>query len=108
MEPLTLLVTVGLPRSGKTTWAQSTGHPIVCPDAIRLALHGQRFVPEAEPYVWAIAQTMVMALFLAGHKTVILDATNTTKERRKMWVSRNWMTKFRVFDTDENECIRRA
>ena len=35
-----LIVMVGLPRSGKTTWARKQGYPIVNPDSIRLAFHG--------------------------------------------------------------------
>lgn len=104
----TLLCTVGLPRSGKTTWAQKQNLPIVSPDAIRLALHGQRFIAEAEPYVWAIAKTMVRALFLAGHKIVILDATNGTRKRRDEWQSKEWKTYFKVIDTPANVCLDRA
>lgn len=84
----TLILTVGLPRSGKTTWARVQGCPIVNPDSIRLALHGQRFVAKAEQFVWAIAYTMVEALFLAGHNKVIVDATNVSRARRDEWVKR--------------------
>jgi predicted kinase len=104
----TLILTVGLPRSGKSTWALSTGFPIVCPDAIRLALHGQRFIPEAEPMVWATAQYMVRALFLAGHARVVFDATNLRAESRKEWDSPRWKTAVRIFPTDATTCIQRA
>lgn len=104
----TLLCTVGLPRSGKTTWARKQNLPIVSPDAIRLALHGQRFIAEAEPHVWAIAKTMVRALFLAGHKMVILDATNNTRKRRDEWQSKEWKTYFKVIDTPASVCLDRA
>ena len=107
MKP-TLHCTIGLPRSGKTTWAKSTGFPVVCPDAIRLALHGQRYIQLAEPFVWAIAQAMVRALFLAGHEDVVLDACNNTEKRRGMWLSSDWKTIWKIFDTTEDECIRRA
>jgi predicted kinase len=102
----TLILTVGLPRSGKSTWAQKQGHPIVCPDAIRLALHGQTFVAQAEPLVWAMARYMVAALFLAGHTTVILDATNTS--RREDWLSDKWHTVLHLVDTGAAECRSRA
>lgn len=103
-----LICTVGLPRSGKTTWAKSQAWPIVNPDSIRIAIHGQRFVPDAEPFVWATAKAMVRALFLAGHQTVILDATNTTKKRRVEWFDDRWTTFFKVFATSTAECMERA
>ncbi len=103
-----LIGTCGLPRSGKTTWAKSQAWPIVCPDAIRLALHGQRFVGLAEPWVWALAKTMVRALFLAGHQTVILDATNGTKKRRDEWMSLEWATFWKVIDAPADVCKARA
>lgn len=104
----TLIRTVGLPRSGKSTWAKTTGFPIVNPDAIRLALHGRAFFEMAEPLVWAIAKIMVHALFLAGHETVILDATNTTKKRRDEWDLKGISTQDKIFDTLPKECVRRA
>lgn len=103
-----LILAAGLPRSGKTTWARAQAFPIVNPDSIRLALHGQRFVALAEPFVWATAKVMVRALFLAGHETVILDATNTTEKRRAEWNSPEWQTELHVVDTPADECIRRA
>lgn len=108
MIPKTLICLVGLPRSGKSTWAKTAGHPIVSPDAIRLAIHGQRFIAEAEPFVWAIAKAMVRSLFLAGHNAVILDATNNTRKRRNEWQSPHWDTLFEVIDTPAAVCIERA
>ena len=105
----TLILTVGLPKSGKTTWAQRQLQPVVNPDAIRLALHGQAFVREAEPHVWAIARTMVRHHFAYGHNAVILDATNLTQERRAEWVSpKEWELQFVVFDTPKDTCVVRA
>jgi predicted enzyme related to lactoylglutathione lyase/predicted kinase len=103
-----LIATVGLPRSGKTTWALSQAWPIVNPDSIRLAIHGQRFISRAEPFVWATAKTMVRALFLAGHKIVILDATNTRRRLRDEWQSKDWATFFKVIDTGAEICLERA
>jgi len=103
-----LWMTVGLPRSGKTTSAQGMGMPIVNPDSIRLALHGQRFLAEAEPMVWTIAKYMVVSLFLAGHKDVVLDATNTTVKRREEWVDRRWARQFVVTGATEETCLSRA
>jgi predicted kinase len=107
-----LIVLVGLPLSGKSTIAKSEskkhGIPIVCPDSIRLALHGKRFIKESEPYVWAIATTMVKALFISGHDRVIVDATNTTKKRREFWINDSWKTVYWHIDTPVAECMKRA
>ena len=99
---------MGLPKSGKSTWAREQGWPIVSPDAIRLALHGQRFAAAAEDFVWAAARLMVRALFAAGHTRVILDACNNRPARRAEWVGRHWRTEFVLFDVSKEECIRRA
>jgi predicted kinase len=104
----TLILTVGLPRSGKSTWARQQGHPVVCPDQIRLAVHGQCFLPSAEPLVWWLTRTMVRALFGSGHSVVILDATNVSRQRRDEWQSAEWHTRFRVFATTRQVCLERA
>lgn len=104
----TLIALVGLPRSGKSTWAKKAGHPIVSPDAIRLAIHGQRFIAESEPFVWAVAKAMVRSLFLAGHAAVILDATNNTRKRRDEWKSKDWEMVFKVISTPDSVCLERA
>ena len=91
-----------------TTWALAQGCPIVNPDAIRLGLHGQRFVALAEPFVWAIAMLMVRALFLAGHSKVIVDATNVSEKRREQWRSDSWTTSWKIIDTTAETCIERA
>jgi len=104
----TLVCLVGLPRSGKSTWAIKQGYPIVNPDSVRLAIYGQRFIAQAEPFVWATTKAMVRALFLTGHNVVILDATNTTHKRRIEWVSLEWTTYFKLIDTPKEVCIERA
>lgn len=103
-----LILTVGLPRSGKTTWARKQGEPVVSPDAIRLAVHGRRFYAPTEPFVWWVARLMVAALFEAGHHRVILDACNNRPARRAEWVSPRWKTEFVLFNVPAVECIRRA
>ena len=105
----TLICTVGLPRSGKSTWAKRQPFPIVNPDAIRLAVHGKKFDPKEEGRVWWVVSIMVHALFLAGHDTVILDATNVTKAARKKWIKPDeWTTCFKYVDTDKATCLDRC
>jgi len=108
----TLICTVGLPRSGKTTWARAQGYPIVNPDSVRLALHGERFIGVAEPFVWAITFLMVRALFLVGHETIIVDATNTTFKRQEPWIKQFHTEEckvcFHVIKTSKEICLKRA
>lgn len=108
MSKPTLYMTVGLPRSGKSTWAARQGPPVVNPDSIRLAMHGQVFCQSAEKLVWAHADLTVRSLFLAGHNAVILDATNVSYDRRAEWDSPNWDRACVVFVVDADECARRA
>lgn len=103
-----LILMVGLPRSGKSTWAKKQNHPIVNKDAIRLALHGQRFLPEAEKLIDVLSIYMVKSLFLAGHETVIVDECHNTEKRRKRWLNNDWLIEYKIIPTTKEKCIRRA
>ncbi len=107
-----LIAMVGLPRSGKSTivaaLSQELGAPIVRRDAIRLALHGQRYEKLAEPMVKAISSTMIRALFLSGHTTVIVDETNFSAAARRSLESSEWNTVFYPVLTSPDICKERA
>ena len=107
----TLIMTVGLPRSGKSTWARTQGYPIVNPDSIRLALYNKDFWAPGEKMVWAVARTMVNSLFLAGHDVVILDATNVQKPLRDDWKTDQvieYRIRYKLVETPKEVCINRA
>jgi tRNA uridine 5-carbamoylmethylation protein Kti12 len=111
MKPI-LIAMMGLPRSGKSTvskeLAKKLGAPVVNRDAIRLALHGQRYQSEAEPMVKAISLYMIKSLFGAGHETVIYDETNYSRAARDYVKSEGWDTKFYFVPTDIWTCVDRA
>jgi predicted kinase len=111
-HPQTLILTIGLPRSGKSTWAMKQGVPVVNPDSVRLALHGQRMLESAEPMVWTMVRYMVDALFIAGHEFVILDATNLTRMSRQVWRDytgeKGIALVYAFSQTKKEECIKRA
>ena len=98
----------GLPRSGKSTFAKNLmgDYVVVCPDDIRLALHGSAFIHSAEPFVWATAQIMVRALMITGHN-VLVDATHIRRERRLMWREYGKPDIYWV-DTPKDICIARG
>lgn len=105
-----LILTVGLPYSGKSLWARRYGDPVVSLEAVRGALHGCRYIPSAENVVWATARLMVRALFFGGADRVILDATNLTEKRRAEWVGPHWTTHYKLFPDSfkADRCIERA
>lgn len=106
-----LILMMGLPRSGKSTWARGQGFPVVCPNAIRLALFGRRWWGPGEHIIETTAKTMVRALFFAGHETVILDATAITRARRdffKYEVDLHWRRYVKFIDTPVEVCKERA
>ncbi len=108
-----LIAMVGLPRSGKSTivvkLAQELGAPIVRRDAIRLALHGNRFLSDAEDMVRSISRYMINSLFLAGHQVVIADETNySLKARAYIQNSALYRTEFYEVPTRPEVCIERA
>lgn len=79
----TLIATVGLPGSGKTTWAlkQVDGDPDgICRanrDALRIAHAGRRLGTGAQEAIVTAAQhEMIRAAFQYGYHTVIVDDTN--------------------------------
>jgi tRNA uridine 5-carbamoylmethylation protein Kti12 len=105
MKNKTLVMLVGLPRSGKSESVRHLGIPIVSPDAIRISLHGRRFYAETESFVWALARVMVAALFRAGHDRVALDSCNHTRKRRSEWKSDLWSRSYIVKHTDPETCM---
>lgn len=107
-----LIAMMGLPRSGKSTIVKylmhELGAPVVRRDAIRLALHGQRFKAEAEPMVKAVSLYMIRSLFLAGHSVAICDETNYSRAARDSVKSPEWDTVFYEVTTGPDTCIQRA
>ena len=108
-----LISMVGLPRSGKSTickkLAVELGAPVVNRDAIRLALHGQRYQALAEPMIKAISLIMIRSLFGAGHMIVLNDETNFSRAARDFNRSdKEWDTFFYWVKTSPQICKERA
>jgi hypothetical protein len=85
------------------------GAPLVCPDEVRLVIHGTEFRRGAESFVWGTVKSIVPALFNAGHRIVIVDACNINRFARDSWKSDSWKRVF--FDlthVGKELCLRRA
>lgn len=85
-----LIMNIGLPGSGKSLIAKKLGLSppdfyIVNPDQIRYECFGVTFETTIEPEVWTIACALVKGHFRLG-RSVVLDATNLTQERRRTWI----------------------
>lgn len=111
---LEMIIMVGFPLSGKSTLAEKIakkGYVIVCPDDVRLAIHGQKFYGPAEPVVWGVVDVMARSLLLRG-QSIIIDATNVTEWERNNWIKlaermeANWVISWK--HTSKEECIGRA
>jgi predicted kinase len=106
-----LIMMMGLPRSGKSTWAREQGYPIVDCDAIRLAKTGQRWWGPIEHEIWPFAKTMIRSLFLAGHKIVILDSTSLIRNQRDRFINADdiqWDRYVKIINTHVDICKQRA
>lgn len=108
-----LILMMGLPYAGKTVKAReiaaAVGAAIVNPDAIRYALHGHRFIQDAEEMVWLLARLQVRSCFHYGYQYVVLDACNVSRKRRDEWRGEAlWEVQVAFVSTEASVCRERA
>ena len=116
-----LIFTVGSSRSGKSTYANNwvremgfdsqglNGNPrvVVDSDYIRQAIHGERYIRKAEPFVFATKWIMIRALLSSGFD-VLCDDSRTTKQSLKELFEIDPNAQFIFIDTPAKTCIERA
>lgn len=107
-----LVVVVGLPRSGKSSFSrrwesENSGRVVVCADNIRKALHGHAYIGQAEEVVHSIYYTMIRTLLLQGYE-VLADDTHTSISSLLKMCAIDLDFKAVHIDTDEETCIQRA
>jgi len=83
-----LIVLVGAPGSGKTTWATRNGRGtvLISQDGLIEAITPHGFEHVYRPVYHAAEDAVAQAALRAGH-TVIVDRTNRTREHRKRWLA---------------------
>ena len=110
-----LHITIGMPASGKTTWAKNwvKNHPetiLVDSDAIRAELYGDEECQDNPAKVFRLMEKRAIEALLAG-KDVVYCATNISYKNRKNILARvrakGFETRAVVFATPIKECKRR-
>lgn len=85
----TLLLPIGIPASGKTTWREKVKTElgdtlaVISPDEIRQDVFGVADNPRYEAGVWRIAE-LQLERCLTQKEWCLLDATNVAKKWRRM------------------------
>lgn len=109
----TVYIMVGLPRSGKSTYAKRYKglYAIVSADQLRYLVYSQRFWGPGEDTMWAIRKIVLKMLMEQGID-IVIDETNTTVSRRKPIVDLareyGYFVEAVVIDTPKETCIERA
>lgn len=111
MKVITLMC--GLPRSGKSTWVKEnkTNEVVVSADEFRFLVYNQRFWSGGEPLMWSIREMFLKMLMKQGID-IIVDETNTTKDRRAPIISLakeyGYTIQCQVIQTNREVCMDRA
>lgn len=110
MSELTVLI--GLPRAGKSTWAkkwvkEGSNRVVLSGDSFRLAITGERFNIDSEPFVRASLITAVKALLIQG-LDVAVDETNTSQYHQDQLLYLAPNPNIVIFWTPKAVCQERA
>ena len=102
---------VGLPGSGKSTWAESQGITVLSSDGIRELLVDDVTNQQIHGEVFGTMRYLLRRRLALGAVATIIDATNLVPAHRKPWIalarSFGAAAEAVYFDTPLEECLRR-
>lgn len=81
-----VIVLVGLPGSGKSTWARLQGHEVLSSDEMRLKLSGDESNQLIHGKVFGAMRYLLRLRLQLGQAVTVIDATNLRRRDRKPWL----------------------
>jgi predicted kinase len=81
-----IVVLVGLPGSGKSTWLERLGAPFLSSDAIRKMLLDDEANQSANDRVFLTLRYLLRGRLALGRPVTYIDATNLSREERKPYI----------------------
>ena len=81
-----IIVLVGLPGSGKSTWARKQDLPVLSSDAMRLMLADDVTDQSIHRRVFAALRYLLRQRIAIGRPVTCIDATHTTVRERRQWI----------------------
>jgi predicted kinase len=105
------LVLVGLPASGKSTWARENGITAISSDALRELLADDATDQTIHREVFRHVRALLRTRIAIGRACTAVDATNLTPRERRPYIEIARKLGARVeavvFDTPLEECLKR-